>query len=307
MTRAYSADTPMVVLVPDERGLSAVAGETRVRAVVYDPERPQLPDGASEAEVLVAHRLDPAESAPLFAQLPRLRMLQLFSSGVERWTPVVPDGVAVSNADHAHGGAVAEWVVAQLLAHVRDLSGYRIKQQNRQWEAHRTGTLSGSTALVFGAGDIGANIRRRLEPFGCTVTLVGRTARPGVVEFAEGRAALGDRDVVILALPLDDSTMHLVDGAFLGAMKDGAVLINAGRGELVDTEALLGQCGRVTAILDVTDPEPLPTEHPLWSAPGVVLTPHAAGITGDVLDRCWSAAARKIAAYAAASRVAMSE
>lgn len=294
--------TPTTVLVPDERGMFALAGIPHVHAVAYDPERPHLPVGAGDAEILVAHRLDPAESAPLFAQLPRLRMVQLFSSGVERWTHVVPDGVALSNADRAHGGAVAEWVVAQLLAHVRDLSGYRIKQQNRQWVAHRTGTLSDRNALVFGAGDIGENIRRRLEPFGCTVTLVGRTARPGIVDFAQGRAMLGDRDVVILALPLDDSTVRLVDAGFLATMKDGAVLINAGRGELVDTEALLGESGRVNAILDVTDPEPLPVEHPLWSAPGVVVTPHAAGITDDVLDRCWSAVARKIAAYVAESR-----
>lgn len=294
--------TSTVVLVPDAHGAEVLAGLPRVRAVVYDPKCPQLPDGAGEAEVLVAHGLDPAESASLFAQLPRLRMLQLFSSGVERWVPVVPDGVAVSNADHAHGGAVAEWVVAQLLAHVRDLAGYRIKQQNRQWEAHRTGTLSGSTALVFGAGDIGENIRRRLEPFGCTVTLVGRTARPGVVDVAGARSELGHQDVVVLALPLDESTVHVVDADFLATMKDGAVLINAGRGELVDTAALLEatRTGRVSAILDVTDPEPLPADHELWTVPGVVVTPHAAGITDDVLDRCWSAAARKIAAYVAA-------
>ncbi|WP_305092950.1 NAD(P)-dependent oxidoreductase [Prescottella sp. R16] len=294
--------TPTVVLVPDERGVSALAGIPHVRVVVYDPEGAQLPDGAEDAEVLVAHRLDPAESGPLFVQLPRLRTVQLFSAGVERWTNVVPEGVVVSNADRAHGGAVAEWVVAQLLAHVRDLAGYRIKQENRRWEAHRTGTLSGRGVLVFGAGDIGENLRRRLEPFGCTVTLVGRTARTGVVDFAQGRAVLGDRDVVILALPLDDSTVHLADAGFLATMKDGAVLINAGRGELVDTEALLGQCGRVHAILDVTDPEPLPVEHPLWTAPGVVVTPHAAGITDDVLDRCWAAAARKIAAHVATLR-----
>lgn len=298
--------TRTVVLVPDARGVAALAGIPHVSAVVYDPKFPQVPDGAADAEILVANGLDPAGASSLFARLPRLRMVQLFSSGVERWTGVVPEGVTVSNADRAHGGAVAEWVVAQLLAHVRDLAGYRAKQRDRQWEAHRTGTLSGRSVLVFGAGDIGENLRRRLEPFGCTGTLVGRTARAGVVDFTQGRAVLGDRDVVILALPLDDSTMHLVDAGFLGAMKDDAVLINAGRGELVDTQALLGECGRVHAILDVTDPEPLPVEHPLWTAPGVVVTPHAAGITDDVLDRCWAAAARKIAAYVAPSRAVVS-
>lgn len=289
--------TSTVVLVPDEQGMSVLGGLPGIRPVVYDPASGRLPDTGRDAEILVANRIDPKGAGALFAQLPRLRMVQLFSSGVERWTNVVPDGVALSNADHAHGGAVAEWVVAQLLAHVRDLAGYRIKQENRQWEAHRTGTLSDRSVLVYGAGDIGENLRRRLEPFGCTVTLVGRTARAGVVDLDHARSVLGDQDVVILALPLDHSTLHLADAVFLATMKDDAVLINAGRGELVDTEALLGAAGRVYAILDVTDPEPLPADHDLWSAPGVVVTPHAAGITDDVLDRCWAAAARKIARY----------
>ncbi|WP_430334490.1 NAD(P)-dependent oxidoreductase [Rhodococcus sp. ACT016] len=300
--------TPIVVLVPEERGVSALAGVPDVRSVVYDPEGRRLPDIAREAEVLVAHRLDPADAGHLFAQLPRLRMVQLFSSGIERWADVVPDGVRVSNADRAHGGAVAEWAVAQLLAHVRDLAGYRTKQQERRWEAHPTGTLCGKRVLVFGAGDIGENLRRRLEPFGCTVTLVGRTTRTGVVDHAQARAELGDQDAVILALPLDDTTVRLVDAEFLATMKDGAVLVNAGRGELVDTAALLAVVRerRVYAILDVTDPEPLPADHDLWSAPGVVVTPHAAGITADVRDRCWAAAARKIAAYVDESRTVVS-
>ncbi|PTR24852.1 phosphoglycerate dehydrogenase-like enzyme [Rhodococcus sp. OK519] len=295
--------TSTVVLVPEERGVSVLGKLPGIRPVVYDPESGRLPDSARDAEILVANRIDPATAGALFAQLPRLRMVQLFSSGVERWTNVVPDGVVLSNADHAHGGAVAEWVVAQLLAHVRDLAGYRIKQENRQWQAHRTGTLSGSKVLVFGAGDIGENLLRRLEPFGCTVTLVGRTARAGVLDLHQARSVVGDQDVVILALPLDDSTVRLADADFLESMKGGAVLINAGRGELVDTDALLEAAGRVYAILDVTDPEPLPADHDLWSAPGVVVTPHAAGITDDVLDRCWAAAARKIGRYVDSSTV----
>ncbi|CAM3008083.1 NAD(P)-dependent oxidoreductase [Prescottella defluvii] len=287
-----------VVLVPDERGVAALAGIPDVRAVVYDPDVPRLPDDAAAAEVLVVQRLDPVGAGPLFAQLPRLRMVQLFSSGVERWADVVPDGVRVSNADRVHGGTVAEWVAAQLLCHYRDLAAYRVKQSDRRWEAHRTGTLAGKRILVFGAGDIGEHVRRMLEPFGCIVTVVGRTARDGIVDVTEGMARLGEQDVVILAVPLSDTTAHLVNADFLGKMRDHAVLVNVGRGGLVDTRALLDVAGRIHAILDVTDPEPLPADHPLWGAPGVVVTPHAAGITDDVLDRCWSAVARKVAAYA---------
>ncbi|RVW07054.1 dehydrogenase [Prescottella agglutinans] len=291
-----------VVLVPDERGVPALAGIPNVRAVVYDPDVPRLPDDAGAAEVLVVQRLDPAGSGPLLAQLPGLRMVQLFSSGVERWENAVPDGVRVSNADHAHGRTVAEWVVAQLLCHFRDLAAYRVKQSEKRWDTHRTGTLARKRVLVFGAGDIGENVRRMLEPFGCVVTLVGRTTRDGVVDVGAAMDRLGEQDVVVLAVPLSDSTAHLVDAGFLAAMRDDAVLVNAGRGGLVDTRALLdaARTGRIHAILDVTDPEPLPADHPLWTAPGVVVTPHAAGITDDVLDRCWAAVARKVAAYVGA-------
>lgn len=291
-----------VVLVPGERGVAALAGIPHVRAVAYDPDVPRLPDDAGAAEVLVVQRLDPVGSGVLFAQLPRLRMVQLFSSGVERWEHVVPDGVRVSNADHAHGRTVAEWVVAQLLCHFRDLAAYRVKQAQRRWEAHRTGTLTGKRVLVFGAGDIGENVAGMLAPFGCAVTLAGRTARDGVVDVETAMAGLGGQDVVVLAVPLSDATAQMVDAGFLAAMRDGAVLVNAGRGGLVDTGALLGaaRAGRLRAIVDVADPEPLPADHPLWTAPGVVVTPHAAGITDDVLDRCWAAVARKVAAYAAA-------
>lgn len=285
------------VLVPDGRGVAALDGIPDLRVVVYDPDAAMLPECASEAEILVPRGLDPA--AALFEQLPRLRMVQLFSSGAERWENAVPPGVRVSNADGAHGRTVAEWVVAQLLCHYRDLASYRVKQAHRQWEAHRTGTLADRQVLVFGAGDIAEHTRRMLTPFGCAVNLVGRTARNGVIDIAEGIERLSDHDVVILAVPLNEETVHLADSSFLAAMRSGAVLVNAGRGALVDTVALrdAARDGHIHAILDVTDPEPLPVDHPLWATPGVVITPHAAGITDDLLDRCWTVMARKIAEF----------
>ncbi len=290
-----------MVLVPDGPGASVLTRLPGVRAVVYRPGAP-LPPEAEQAEVLVAHGLEPEDAPPLLAALPRLRMVQLFSSGVERWVRVVPQGVLVSNADHVHGAAVAEWVVAQLLAHVRDLAAYRAKQQECRWEAHRTGTLVGARVLVLGSGDIGEEVRARLAPFGCEVTMVGRTARDGVLDQAAGVAAVPAHDVVVLALPLVESTTGMVGAGFLASMRDGAVLVNVGRGPLVDTDALLAEVrtGRLHAILDVTDPEPLPADHPLWTAPGVVVTPHAAAITTDIRERIWSTISRKVAAYVAA-------
>lgn len=136
------------------------------------------------------------------------------------------------------------------------------------------------------------------------MTLVGRHARPGVHALADVGALLPGADVVVCMLPDDPSTRHIVDAAFLATLRDGAVLVNAGRGGAVDTSALLAelQSGRLRAALDVTDPEPLPADHPLWSAPGLLLTPHVAGSTAGALDRAWSVARDQITVFADGGR-----
>ena len=274
-------------------------GSALIRPVVYDVGG-RIPAAGLDAQVLVAHGLDPARAGEIFEQLPKLRMVQLFSSGSDEWEAVVPDGVRLSNADRAHGGIVAEWVVAQLLTHYRKLEAYRDRQRERRWEALSSGTLSGKRALVFGAGDIGENLRRRLEPFETVVTSVGRTARGTVLDVSRALARLAEFDIVVLAVPLNASTRGMVDAAFLAAMRDGAVLVNVGRGPLVDTDALVAElrARRLYALLDVTDPEPLPPGHRRWDAPGAVVTPHSAGTTEGTLDRCWAAVVRKVTEYA---------
>ncbi|MEZ7236498.1 NAD(P)-dependent oxidoreductase [Rhodococcus sp. GXMU-t2271] len=231
-------------------------------------------------------------------------MIQLFSAGRDAWAGLIPDGVVVSGADRIHGGPVAEWVMAQLLAHYRDLAGYRAKQCAQSWERHATGTLTGKRVLVLGAGDIGENIQRRAVPFGVELTLAARTARDGVVDLAAARAVLPEQDAVVLALPLTGDTRGLVDTVFLAAMRPGSVLVNVGRGPLVDTDALVVELmrGRLYAILDVTDPEPLPRGHPLWTVPGALVTPHSAAITDDTGDRCWEAIVRNVTEFVQAPR-----
>ncbi|KAA0919906.1 dehydrogenase [Dietzia sp. ANT_WB102] len=299
MQDASASRRPVVVLVPDARGLEAFDGVTNVEPLVWDLSG-DPPAGADRAQVLVTQVMDPPTVLPRLEALPQLRVIQLFSAGTDAWAGFAPEGVEISGADDIHGGTVAEWVVATLLAHLRDLYGYREKQRAHQWERRWTGTLAGKHVLVLGAGDIGRNVARRLEPFDAVVTTAARTARADVLDLASARDRLGDYDVVVLALPLTDDTEHLVGADFLAAMKDGAVLVNAGRGPLVDTDALLAEltAGRLTALLDVTDPEPLPVGHPLWDAPGAVITPHSAAITDDTLDRCWRAIVRKVGAFA---------
>ena len=141
--------------------------------------------------------------------------------------------------------------------------------------------------LILGAGDLGSNLRSRLVPFGVSVTMVAHTAHDGAHGMRELPGLLGSHDAVVIMVPYSEETHHLVDAAFLARMPDGAVIVNAARGPVVDTGALLGELyrQRLRAVLDVTDPEPLPPAHPLWDAPGVLITPHVGGNTEGGMGR----------------------
>jgi len=270
-----------------------------VRVLSYDG--PDLPDGVEDAEVLVVASGDVDEQIRLMARLPKLRLVQTLSAGVEAWEGRLPDGVQLSNARGAHGGATAEWAVAALLAVYRELPGFVVAQREGRWDAHTTDTLDGKRLLVLGAGDLAVEFRRRAEPFGASVRVVGRRAREGVHGLDELDDLLPSADAVVVMLPLTDATRGLVEAHVLARMPDGAVLVNAGRGPIVDTDALFGELrsGRLRAALDVTDPEPLPEGYPLWSAPGLLLTPHVAGSTAGFQQRAFAVAARQIEQFAA--------
>jgi phosphoglycerate dehydrogenase-like enzyme len=287
----------VTVLVPDDEGLAALSEVEDVQAVRYRIGEP-LPPEAAKAEVLIPGTNSPADS--LFAELPNLKLIQLLSAGAEEWVGRVPDGVLLSTCRGAHGGSTAEWVVAVLLSMYRELPGFTADQAAWRWERRTTDTLQGKRALVVGAGDLGRQLRRRLEAFDTRVTMVGLSARDGVHAVGELPELLGGHDIVALMVPLTSRTRGMVDAGFLAAMSDGAVLVNAARGPVVDTDALVAELksGRLRAALDVTDPEPLPREHPLWTVPGLVLTPHVGGAVEGVRNRSYAIAAAEIARYA---------
>ena len=247
----------------------------------------ELPASADEVEVVV---LPPALQGPglaVLGKLPRLRLIQLTSAGAEHVIPHVPAGVTLCNARGAHDPDVAEWIIAAILAQVRLLPQFLKAQQAAAWAPAWSGTLAGQTVLIVGYGSIGEAAERVLEPFGVTVQRIARTARPGVSSVEDLPALLPRADIVILLLPVTPATVGLVDARFLGQMKDGSLLVNAARGAIVDTAALLAELtsNRIRAALDVTDPEPLPSGHPLWSAPGLLLTPHVAGLAPQGIPR----------------------
>jgi phosphoglycerate dehydrogenase-like enzyme len=149
---------------------------------------------------------------------------------------------------------------------------------------------------VVGAGDIGTAIGRMLAGFDVELTYVARTARDGIRATTQLPDLLPHADVVILIVPVTPETTGMVDAVFLAAMKDGALLVNAARGGVVDTDALLAEltAGRLRAALDVTEPEPLPEGHPLWSAPGLLLTPHVGGAVPETDARAAAAVTEQI-------------
>ncbi|EHR49543.1 phosphoglycerate dehydrogenase-like oxidoreductase [Saccharomonospora marina XMU15] len=293
----HDGGVTITVLVPDDDGMVALSGVSRVRPLRYRMGEP-LPEQAREAEVLIPSG-GAAAVRPMLVGLPRLRLIQLLSAGAEDWVGTLPGGVLLSTCRGAHGGSTAEWVLAVLLSMYRELEAFTEARRAAEWAPRVGETLQGKRVLVVGAGDVGTQVRRRLEPFDAWVTMVGLSARPGVHEVAELPSLLPDSDVVVLLVPLTSRTRAMVDASFLAAMPDGAVLVNASRGPVVDTEALLAELvsGRLRAALDVTDPEPLPAEHPLWSAPGVVLTPHVAGSVCGARRRSYRVAVAEIERY----------
>ncbi|HYS34381.1 MAG TPA: 2-hydroxyacid dehydrogenase [Pseudonocardiaceae bacterium] len=289
----------ITVLVPGDNGVAALSGVDGVRPVRYQVGQP-WPAAAASASVLVPRFLTTEGIATMLAELPELAYVQLLSAGAELWIGRLPDGVILSTCRGAHGGSTAEWVVGGLLAMYRDFPRFQRAQERAEWDFHETDTLQDKRLLIVGAGDLGDQLSRRLAPFDCHVTLVGRTARTGVHGVDELPDLLGDHDAVVLMVPLTSATTHMVNAAFLSRMADDAILVNAARGPVVDTEALTAELstGRLRAILDVTEPEPLPADHPLWTMDGLLLTPHVGGSCRGAEIRSWRVAAAEIARYA---------
>jgi phosphoglycerate dehydrogenase-like enzyme len=290
----------ITVLVPDDFGMSALSGIEGVELVRYDMRQP-LPPEAERAQVLIPGFLAQRDTVELIRQLPNLKLIQLMSAGAELWTDIVPDGVLLSICRGAHGGSTAEWTIGVLLAIYRELFEFERDREQRRWHQHVTDTLQDKRILVIGAGDLGRQLQRRLDAFDAVTTLVGTRARDGVHAITELPDLLPRHDATVLMVPVTPVTTGMVDAAFLAAMPDGAILVNAARGAVVDTDALLAELnsGRLRAALDVTDPEPLPPGHPLWTARGLLLTPHVAGSVTGHRERAYAVIAAEIARFAA--------
>jgi phosphoglycerate dehydrogenase-like enzyme len=271
-----------------------MAADRRIRAAVprraVDAIRERAP---ASAEILVLDEdpdlstvdflvpdLGPTPIVDLLPELTGLSVVQVLTAGVDRLQEVVPPRATLCSARGARDGPVVEWILGALLG---ACTGLLERARRQSWDGRQPrADLEAWTVLVVGMGSIGQLLQSRLQALGTTVVGVASRPRDGVHGIDELGALLPDADAVVLLTPLVDATRGLIGAPQLGAMRDGALLINAARGPVVDTDALLAEVStsRLSAVLDVTDPEPLPDGHPLWTAPGVLcVTPHMAGNT----------------------------
>jgi phosphoglycerate dehydrogenase-like enzyme len=281
----------LVVTLPEPELLEAVGERPGVRLAVWDLEG--TPDVVQEAEVVVPPYQYAAARFPVLSSVPQLRLVQTLTAGYDDVLPHLPDGVALANAEGVHDASTSELAVALALAALRGIPDYVRDAEHGRWQGQRRRALADRRVLIVGYGGVGRGVAARMAPFETHLTGVASKARAtgpdgvpvhGVDELP---ALLPEHDVVVLAMPLNDATRGMVDEAFLAAMPDGALLVNVARGPVVDTNALLAELkrGRLQAALDVTDPEPLPSDHPLWSAPGVLISPHVGGATSAFFPR----------------------
>lgn len=221
------------------------------------------------------------EGFEIMRRMPVLEVVQLPTAGFDHALPHLPDGVVMCNAGGVHDASTAELAVGLIVARLRRIDDMARAMPHGEWIADRYDALADRRVVIIGAGGVGRAIAARLEPFEVEIAMVARTVRDGVHAMSDLAELLAWADVVILAVPLDSATRGLVDAAFLARMRDGALLVNVARGAVVRTDDLLSEVssGRIQAALDVTDPEPLPADHPLWTTPGVLISPHVGGNT----------------------------
>lgn len=219
------------------------------------------------------------------------QLVQVQSIGYDGLEDLLPEGVVLANAATVHEASTAELTVALILASQRGLPDFVRAERTGEWLQSQRPSLADRRILLIGYGGVGAAIEARLLPFEVEVTRVASTAREdergtihGIDELPE---LLPQAEIVIVVVPLTDGTRGLVDDAFLSALPDDALVVNVARGPVADTEALVrhASSGRIRLALDVTDPEPLPTDHPLWSLPNVLVSPHIGGATSAMLPR----------------------
>ncbi|MEV0648481.1 2-hydroxyacid dehydrogenase [Phytomonospora sp. NPDC050363] len=292
----------MKIWIAHEEGLGRMgAVPDGVTIEVYPGGDAEPPSDPADVAFWVPPYMAEHGATDMLKRMTSLKVVQLMSAGAEVWEPVMPEGVALCDAKGVHTVATAEWVLTAILSHLRRFPHFARAQAAREWDRVEGEFLWGKKVLIVGAGDIGESVARRVESFDAEVVRVARTAREGVHSVEELPELLPEADIVVIVVPLTEATTGLVDAKFLAAMRTGSLLVNVARGKVADTDALLAEtaAGRIGAALDVTDPEPLPSDHGLWELDNVLITPHVGGNVPGITGRAYEligAQVRRLAA-----------
>lgn len=264
----------------------------------------EFPATADEVEFYIHPYLGDPDPWERFDELPKLKVVQIQSAGYEDIKPYIPEGVTLCNAAGVHDASTAEIAVALSLALGRHLDDFARNQTTGTWRPQFGNSIADKRVTILGYGRIGQAIERRLTGFEvASITRIARRARTEPVPVrpnTELDEVLPRTDVLFVITPLTPETEKLIDKHALSLLPDGAQVINVGRGRLVDTDALVAETGtgRLTAGLDVTEPEPLPTDHPLWRTPGVLISPHVGGASSAFYPRSAALMSAQLRRYA---------
>lgn len=239
------------------------------------------PEDLSKITFYVPRYMGGKAASELILKMPGLKVVQSPNAGVEDLLKILPAGVTLCNAAGVHDASTAELAMGLTIAARRGFASFAKNQASELWDHTTTHSLTDSRVGIVGYGNIGKLIAKQLSNFSVEVIAFSRSGKAGALPMSEFDQVLPTLDVVILILPLTPESHHLMDKKRLSLLKDGATLVNVARGPVVDSLALVAELesGRISAGLDVTDPEPLPKGHPLWSAPNVIITPHVGGDT----------------------------
>jgi phosphoglycerate dehydrogenase-like enzyme len=268
ITQVQSLDLPAPVLFYDGHGV--------------------LPANPDSVEFWAMPHPPPRASLSALREARNLKVLQLTSSGFDHVLPFLHSNVTLCNAPGLRAEATAEAGMCLILASLNDVATWVIQKQQRlwNWPAPREG-IAGKRVLLIGFGAIGQALSRMLSGFGTEIIPLARRPRSGVAGSDELPGLIPEADIVVLAVPLTSATRHLIDAEKLSLMKAESLIVNISRGEVLDTDALVEELrrGRIRAALDVTDPEPLPEDHPLWGFPNALISPHIGGHIKDFEEK----------------------
>lgn len=254
-----------------------------LRGVVWDLRSDPQGGTLAEIDAVILPYIDAGAVLPALANVPGLKFVQTQSMGFDGVREAAGPAAGVSSAAGVHAAATAELAVGLILAKLRGIDQAVRDQLHAVWRPERRRSLADRRVLLAGVGGIGQEIAKRLEPFEVTVTRVGSSARDDVHGHVHASSELAElaasHDILVSVLPLSDQTHHLIGEKVLAALPDGALVVNVGRGAVVDTAALTKEVtsGRLQCAIDVVDPEPLPADHPLWGSPNALITPHIGG------------------------------